>query len=100
MNSGSVFLACFFVFLATVILLLRRYGWTWTKKGLHRGDLQALGEIIANRKRYGVGRDRILRLTQRGFAVQDGWGGCRATLKGRYAALVSLTRRNRDISKA
>ena len=82
MNSGSVFWP---VFLSSSdrLLLLRRYDWTWTKKGLHRGDLQALGEIIASRKRYGVGRDRILRLTQRGFAVQDGWGGCRATLKGR-----------------
>ena len=90
-DAGYIFLACLFVALAIVVRLLWRHDAAWIAKDLHGGDLRAFAQV-ANGKHYGVGRDRLLRLSRRGFVSEDPWGGCRMTLKGRYAALLLRTR--------
>jgi hypothetical protein len=87
-DAGYVFVACLFIVLAIIVHLVRRYDKAWIAKDLHRGDLQALA-AVANGKRFGVARDRFVRLARRGFAAEDAWGGCRITLKGRYANFIS-----------
>jgi hypothetical protein len=91
MPAGYVLLACIFVVLAIVIHLLRRYNTAWIGRDLQRPDLRVLGDV-AEGKRFGVARDRLDRLSRRGFAANDKWGGCRITLKGRYAAFIVRTR--------
>lgn len=87
-SAGYVLLACFFVALAIVVGSLRRYNVNWIAKDLRLDDLQALARVANGKKRFGVGRDRLCRLSKRGFAAEDNWGGCRITLKGRYAAFL------------
>jgi hypothetical protein len=94
-TAGYVVLASLFVVAAIVLRLLWRYDAQWVTRGLQLVDLRILGEI-AGGKRFGVARDRLLRLTARGYATNDKWGGCRITLKGRYADLVFRSRATRD----
>lgn len=90
-NAGYVFLACLFIVLAIVVRLRWRYNVAWITKNLQLLDLRVLGEV-ANGKRFGVGRDRLMRLSKRGYVISDSWGGCRITLKGRYAAFLLRSR--------
>lgn len=87
-SAEYVLLACFFVALAIVVGSLRRYNMNWIAKDLRLDDLQALARVANGKKRFGVGRDKLYRLSKRGFAAEDSWGGCRITLKGRYAAFL------------
>lgn len=89
-NAGYVFLACLFVVLAIILRLLWRHNTAWISKDLERLDLRVLSEVAKGR-RFGVGRDRLTRLTRRGFTAKDKWGGCRVTLRGRYAAFIMRT---------
>ena len=86
-NAAYIIIASGFIAIAIVVHLLRRYDVDWIIKSLQPLDLRVLGEI-AEGKRFGVGRDRFVRLSSRGFIANDQWGGCRITLKGRYADLV------------
>ena len=90
-NTMLVLLACHFVTLAILVGLVRRYDVKWIAKDLQLLDLRVLGEV-ANGKRFGVGRDRLLRLSKRGFTVDERWGGCRITLKGQYAVFILRAR--------
>jgi hypothetical protein len=89
--AGYVFLASLLIAMAIVIRLLLRYDTKWAGENLQRPDLRSLCEI-ADGRRFGVGRDRLLRLSKRGFTVEDSWGGCRVTMKGRYAVLLVRAR--------
>jgi hypothetical protein len=79
--------ACLLVGLAVVIQLARRYDPKWVAKDLRHLDLRVLAEI-ADGQRFGVAPDRLARLSKRGFTVDEPWGGCRITGKGRYAVFV------------
>lgn len=94
-TAGYIFVASLFIAAATAIRLLRRYDVNWIAQDLQRIDLRVLGEI-ADGKRFGVGRDRRHRLSKRGFAIDERFGGCRITLKGRYAAFIIRAQRKFD----
>jgi hypothetical protein len=91
MDPGYVVLACVFIMFAIAVHLLRRCNRGWMTKNLHRGDLHALADV-AGGKQFGLQRDRLVRLCRRGFAIENAWGGCRATLKGHYAAFLLRVR--------
>ena len=84
-NAAYVFFAGSLIAFAIMVHLLWRYDLPWISRNLQPPDLRALQEI-AEGKRFGVGRNRLTRLASRGFAVDDKRGGCRITLKGRYAS--------------
>jgi hypothetical protein len=90
-STAYVLLASACILLAIMVRLLVRHDAVWLTKNLRSGDLQALAKV-AGGNHFGVGRDRLIRLTARGFACEDRWGGCRLTLKGRYAAFLMRVR--------
>jgi hypothetical protein len=79
--------ACLLVGLAVAIQLGRRYDPNWAAKDLRHLDVRVLAEIAGGR-RFGVAPDRLARLSKREFIVEEPWGGCRITPKGRYAVFV------------
>ena len=87
-DAGYVLLASLFIALAIATRFFVRHDPDWAARDLQSGDLQTLA-AVANGKHFGVGRKQMLRLSRRGFVSEDAWGGCRITLKGRYAAYLS-----------
>ena len=91
-DAEYVLLASLFIALAIAIRFFVRHDAEWVARDLQSADLQALA-AVAGGKQFGVGRKQMFRLSRRGFVSEDVWGGCRITLKGRYAAYLARGRR-------
>jgi hypothetical protein len=100
METGYLFLACGFVFLAIVINLAIKFDpQAWIGRGLRRGDLYSLVDVASGLRPNGLTRDQAERLVARGMVRPRG-GNFRTTMKGRTALLIRqmVHRRSRNFA--
>lgn len=92
-----VYIASGFVLLAVILRLITRFdAQAWATKGLRRGDLYCLVDVVSGLRPDGLTRDQATRLQARGMARPYGNGNFRATIKGRLALYIRRVARERS----